>query len=234
VLFSCNYTWERDHITDPGDAVAPGIETAANPGLDTAFNLGYLTAALTYDQRNSIVNPMRGFFLSGSLLVARKFLGSGVDFSRFYGESHWYIPVSRFLVMASPVRAGAGRGLGQENLPAERFFAGGGNTLRGFSESMVGPIDEKGNPLGGEALFIFKQELRARLNGLFSIVLFADFGNVYSTSGEFDFFNVRKSAGFGVRVDTGPLLLRFDWGFKLDRRHGESPSQIFFSIGQSF
>ncbi len=234
VLFTCNYTWERDHITAPGEAVGPGIEPAANPGLDRVFNLGYLTAALTYDRRNSIVNPTRGFFLTGSMLVARKYLGSGVNFSRFYGEGHWYIPVFRFLVMASSIRAGAGRGLGQEDLPAERFFAGGGNTLRGFKESMVGPIDEKGNPLGGEALFIFKQELRARLNGLLGIVLFADFGNVYSTTGGFDFLNVRKSAGFGLRVDTGPLLLRIDWGFKLDRRHGESPSQVFFSIGQAF
>jgi outer membrane protein assembly factor BamA len=127
-----------------------------------------------------------------------------------------------------------GKGLGQEKLPGERFFAGGGSTIRGFGQSMVGPLDTAGSPLGGEALFIFKQELRVRLHDLFGIVLFTDLGNVYHTAAEFDMFNVRKSAGFGIRIHTDPLLLRFDWGFKLDRKPDESPSRIFISIGQAF
>lgn len=232
LLFSFSYTWERDHVTKP--VVGPSALISIPPVLDTKFNLGYVTGALTYDRRNNILDPTHGFFLSGSLLVARKFLGSQVNFYRFYGEGHLYISISRLLVIASSLRAGSGRGLGQEFLPGERFFAGGGNTLRGFKESMVGPLDENGNSLGGEALFIFNQELRIRLNRMFIFVIFADIGNVYATAKEFDIFNVRKSAGFGLRVYTGPLLLRADLGFILDRRKGEPASRLILSIGQTF
>jgi outer membrane protein assembly complex protein YaeT len=226
LVLSWNYTRERTHTF--------GVPPQKLFIDDTVLNLAHVTAAFSYDRRNSLVNPTRGFFFSASFQHAARFLGSDANFSRFFSENHWYAPLGRLLVSATSIRIGSGRGLGQENLPGERFFAGGGSTIRGFRQSMVGPLDPEGNPLGGEALFIFKQELRVRLHDLFSIVVFTDLGNVYNTAAEFDMFNVRKSAGFGIRLHTDLLLLRFDWGFKLDRRPGESPSRIFLSIGQAF
>jgi outer membrane protein assembly complex protein YaeT len=226
LVFSWNYTRERTHTFRP-----PPQKLFID---DTVLNLAHVTAAFSYDRRNSLVNPTRGFFFSASFQHAARFLGSDANFSRFFSESHWYVPLRSFLVSATSIRIGFGKGLGQENLPGERFFAGGGSTIRGFRQSMVGPLDPEGIPLGGEALFIFKQELRVRLHDLFSVVVFVDMGNVYNTAEEFNMFNVRKSAGFGLRIHTDPLLLRFDWGFKLDRQPGESPSRIFLSIGQAF
>ncbi|MCU0288453.1 MAG: translocation/assembly module TamB domain-containing protein, partial [Acidobacteria bacterium] len=234
LLVSLSYTFERDHIVKPAILSIPALMSAPGPALDTRFNLGYLTAALTYDRRNNIIDPTRGFFLSGSWLYVQKFLGAQVNFYRFYIEGQLYLPVTRFLVIASSLKAGSGRGLGKEFLPGERFFAGGGNTLRGFKESMVGPLDANGNPLGGEALFLFNEELRIRLNKMFILVLFADLGNVYAAAKEFNIFNVRKSIGFGLRVYVGPLLLRGDIGFILNRRPGEPTSAIILSIGQTF
>lgn len=218
MFFSWNYTWERTW-TD---------------GLP--LRLAHFTAAFTVDRRDSLLNPTRGFFLSGGLQYAARFLGSDAVFSRYFGEFHFYKPlVKTFLVSATSLQLGLGYGLGKENLPAERFYAGGGSTLRGFKRNSVGPLDaETGVPLGGEALFIFKQELRVRFHRMFSVVLFTDIGNVYDVVSQFDLFDVRKSAGFGLRLHTDPLLLRFDWGFNLDRRPGEPASRVFFSIGQSF
>ncbi|MBM3788884.1 MAG: hypothetical protein FJW35_00880, partial [Acidobacteria bacterium] len=45
---------------------------------------------------------------------------------------------------------------------------------------------------------------------------------------------VRKTAGLGLRVRTPYVLLRFDYGLKLDRLTGESRGAFFFSIGQAF
>jgi outer membrane translocation and assembly module TamA len=45
---------------------------------------------------------------------------------------------------------------------------------------------------------------------------------------------LRKTAGFGLRLRTPVLMLRFDYGLKLDRRPGESRGAFFFSIGQAF
>ena len=61
-----------------------------------------------------------------------------------------------------------------------------------------------------------------------------DIGNVYSKISDFSPFNVRKTAGFGLRWNTPWILIRFDWGFKLDRQAGESRSLVFIGIGQAF
>ncbi len=89
-------------------------------------------------------------------------------------------------------------------------------------------------PQGGDAVFIVNQELRFPIYKRLSGAVFLDLGNVYSKAYDLDPFNVRKSAGFGLRFNTPFVLVRFDWGFKLDRRPGESLSEVFFSIGQAF
>jgi len=70
----------------------------------------------------------------------------------------------------------------------ERFFAGGGTSLRGFALNQAGPRDSQtGFPVGGQAMLVFNQEFRFplrlpyagnRLGG----TLFYDGGNVYKQS----------------------------------------------------
>jgi outer membrane protein assembly complex protein YaeT len=229
LLFSWSYTWKRAHTFDLSAADFPPT------GLEFKLNLAYVTTTFSYDRRNSLVNPTRGMFFSLSLQHAAALLGSDAGFSRLYGEYNRYLLIKGFLVGATSVKIGLGQGLGQANLPGERFYAGGSTTMRGFNKNSLGPLNpETGLPSGGEALFIFKQEIRARLHKLFSLVLFADLGNVYQSAADFDIFDVRKSIGFGIRLHIAPLLLRIDWGFKLDRRPDESPSHIYLSIGQAF
>ncbi len=117
---------------------------------------------------------------------------------------------------------------------SERFFAGGGTTLRGFKQNGVGPKDDIGVPAGGEAVFLVNNEVRFPLFSIFDGVGFVDLGNVYATISDFNPFSIRKAAGFGIRVRTGFLLLRLDLGVKLDRKPGESLTGLFFSIGQAF
>jgi outer membrane protein assembly factor BamA len=88
--------------------------------------------------------------------------------------------------------------------------------------------------LGGEAVFILNNELRFPLVSVFDGVGFVDLGNVYLKVSDFNPFDVRKTAGFGLRLRTSFLLLRLDYGFKLDRKPGETRGALFFSIGQAF
>jgi len=117
---------------------------------------------------------------------------------------------------------------------SERFFAGGGTTVRGFEQDKLGPLDRFGNPLGGNAMLILNNELRFPFISILDAVGFVDIGNVYPSISDFSFSDLRKTAGFGLRLRTPFLLLRFDYGFKLDRRAGESKGSFFFSIGQAF
>lgn len=226
-VISYNYTFEEIETSYP---VSEGIQ---NTG--TIDRIGTLNAAFTRDTRDDMLNATRGMFLSQNIRYAPGFLGSNAQFIHYFGQFNTYQKISDFITYAASVRIGLGKGLNEDLPISERFFAGGGTTIRGFKKDELGPKDPlTGLPLGGDAAFILNQELRFPIFKKFGGVVFLDLGNVYSNIADFSFLDVRKTAGFGFRLHTPFVLVRFDWGFKLDRLPGETPSQIFFSIGQAF
>jgi len=143
------------------------------------------------DRRNSPSDPSRGDFENVDLSVAMKPIGSSANFVRFYVQNSTYHPIRRRLVFARSTRFGVQTPYGNSvstDIPLpERFFAGGGTTLRGFGLNQAGPRDPvTGFPIGGQAMLIFNQDLRFpmhlpligdRLGG----ALFYDAGNVFSS-----------------------------------------------------
>jgi outer membrane protein assembly complex protein YaeT len=212
--------------------------------------IGRLTGTLTRDTRNDFLDAIRGSFTSQALEFAPRLLGSHPEgaFWRYYGQYFRYMPLISAadadnsrprLVWAGGVRLGLAKGLeGQPVIPAERFYAGGGTTVRGFLQDCLGAIDRCDDPEfvpeGGEAVFILNNELRGPLFSVFDGVGFLDLGNVYPKLGDLSPTRVRKTAGIGLRVHTGYVVVRLDYGFKLDRRPGETRGAFFFSIGQAF
>ena len=139
------------------------------------------------------------------------------------------------LVYAGAARMGLARGLGgQDLILSERFFAGGGTTLRGFKQNTLGAKDFLGDPVGGNAVVLINNEIRFPMASIFDGVGFVDIGNTYRRVSDIKLGDLRKAAGFGLRVRTPYFLIRLDYGFKLDRRPGESAGGFFFSIGQAF
>jgi outer membrane protein assembly factor BamA len=220
--------------------------------------LAPLTFGLTRDRRDDPLNASRGDFLSQGFLAGFSALGSSQQFIKYTGQYNQYLPLGERtkipfskayksrLVYAGSLRLGLAKGLGESSqqitaftgqstlIATERFFAGGGTTIRGFKQDEVGPKNSVGNPLGGNAMMILNNELRFPLWKMFDGVGFIDAGNVWPTISDFDITDIRKTAGVGLRVYTPFVLLRADYGVKLDRRTGESSGQFFFSIGQAF
>jgi outer membrane translocation and assembly module TamA len=77
-------------------------------------------------------------------------------------------------------------------------------------------------------------ELRRDVSRAFSLAAFGEAGNVYVLASDLDLGNLRYVAGFGLRYRTAFGPLRVDWGFKLDRREGESPSHVYLTVGHAF
>ncbi len=223
-IISYNYTFE--HLRNLfGDIPVP----------DERYNIGRLTLSLSRDRRKNIFDSPQGNFISVTGEYAEKILASDVRYLRIFGQYFIYRPLGRFLTYAAAVRLGLGRGLGQELVSSERFFAGGSSSLRGFGYHEVGPKNPiTGNPEGGNAVFILNQELRFPIYKILKGVVFLDAGNVYSSISDFDPLDIRKTAGFGIRLNLGFALARLDMGFKLDRREGESAFRLHFSLGQAF
>ena len=115
----------------------------------------------------------------------------------------------------------------------KRFFAGGANSVRGWSVSDLGPgsyrpsIKDYDNFFyhSGEMKFLFNTEYRSKLFWILEMAAFLDFGNIWTIKndelrpgGQFkvDSFykEIAAAWGFGLRFDFNYFLLRVDCGFK--------------------
>jgi outer membrane protein assembly complex protein YaeT len=143
------------------------------------------------DRRNSVSDPSRGDFENVDVSMAMKPIGSSANFIRVYLQNSTYSPIGRRLVFARSTRFGIqtvyGNSLSTDIPLPERFFAGGGTSLRGFGLNQAGPRDPvTGFPIGGQSEIIFNQDLRFpmhlpligdRLGG----AVFYDAGNVFAS-----------------------------------------------------
>jgi outer membrane protein insertion porin family len=149
------------------------------------FEVGWIR-----DRRNSPSDPSRGDFENVDISMAVHDLGSSANFIRVYLQNSTYTPFARNFVFARSTRFGVQTPYGgsvSSDIPLpERFFAGGGTSLRGFALNQAGPRDPfTGFPIGGQAELIFNQDVRFpmhlpfignRLGG----AVFYDAGNVYA------------------------------------------------------
>src|SRR5215471_2905038 len=189
-----------------------------------------LTPRLVWDSRNNQVDPSQGSLQA--LEVTAAGLGGSNRFYEVIGGSTWFFPLPAGLTGFVRGRFGIGDGYGGKDLPAaERFFLGGATSVRGFEFRDIGPKDARGNPLGGTSFLQFNLEIGRSFGRLLRLVTFIDAGNVYNPGNQFDFGNVRRSAGAGFRLITPLGPIRLDYGFKLDRQRGEKLGALGFLLG---
>lgn len=121
-----------------------------------------------------------------------------------------------------------------QTIPFEkRYFAGGSNSVRGWSARTLGPGGYKGNGdwidfnnQSGDVRLNLNMEYRARVVSIFELAAFVDAGNIWTV---FDYaaqpFGVFKwnefykqialAYGVGVRLDLTFFVFRLDMGVKL-------------------
>ena len=189
-----------------------------------------VTPSIVRDSRDNVFNPSEGSLNSFEVQLA----GVGGD-NRYYraiGNTTWYFALPAEMTGFVRGRFGFGDGFGDNVLPAsERFFLGGVTTIRGFEFRDIGPEDDAGNPLGGTSFVQFNIEIGRSLGTVLRVVAFVDAGNVYGPDNDFDIGSVRRSAGLGIRIVTPIGPIRLDYGFKLDKKAGESSGRLGFLLG---
>ena len=219
---------------------------AFNPRDNGHLGAASLGPFMIYDARDDPFVPNRGIYDSVRLRVAPSGMAD-IPFVKLLGQHTQLIPLGDDLTVVYVARTGWALPFrGSDVLPIrERFFLGGRTTVRGFGENKIGPEGSEGHPLGGDLTLNLNTELRFPLLDGLGGVVFVDGGGVYfqqpgpnPTFGQsahaISIHDFRRSTGPGLRYLTpvGPVSL--DYGFKLDRRSGESVGEVHFSIGTIF
>ena len=227
LTFAYSYSLERNHSFDPN---ARSNDPFA---FDIIRRIARLAGTVIIDTRDDVFDASRGWFHSSSLEYAPESLGSQFRFTKYSVQQFHYWPIGREIVVATAARAALAQAFGQDLDLRERFFAGDGNTVRGYRQDSLGPLF-RGQPDGGNALVVLNQEVRFPIFGITRGVGFVDAGNVFPLLENFDITDLKVGAGIGLRLATPFGLFRFDFATPLSKIEDERRSRFFFSIGQIF
>jgi outer membrane protein assembly complex protein YaeT len=166
------------------------------------------TMTMVRDKRDDPINPTKGSYNAVNLGLATSALGSQTNFGRVLFTNSTYYTFAKHWVFARQTQIGIEKPYGTNDflplnklppnsLPQEAtqiplpelFFAGGSNSLRGFSINQAGPRDTAtGYPIGGQGMFVNNLEIRTPpvllpyVGNNLGFVFFHDMGNVFDTA----------------------------------------------------
>ena len=237
------YEYEEVDISDVDyDA---SLEIIEQEGTSTT---GAVTAGITRNTLDNRFTPRTGILTH----FTTKFAGLGGDnkFVTFIGSFSKYFPLPRDSAFMFRGTIGYSVGYGGEDVPIfEKFFLGGLDSLRGFEERSVGPMERRGeyrrfiddrddyDAVGGEKELFFNFEYIFPIlkeTGIRGVVFF-DAGNAYRKSESY-FSDIRMSAGFGIRWQSpfGPLRLELGINLDPESKYDEDSSEFHFTMGSMF
>ncbi len=230
--------------------------------LSADQGLGSLSASASFPAVNNPLDPTRGERTTLQTTVSAQFLGSSESqqFVQLVAERAWYRTLSRRTVLSFRLRGGVigapetsfdGGEQSRYVPPANRFYAGGPNDVRGYQLNGLGPINYlvdndtvpvdttdltsmpippgaiRYSPIGGNVLGVANVELRlpSPLWGrILRWVAFVDAGVLwdrYQTEPE-----IRVTPGLGVRLVTPLGPVRLDVGYN---GYSRQPGALYLS-----
>lgn len=194
-----------------------------------------LPGALTWDRRDDILDPARGFYLKAEATpfveVEEQDAGARVKLD---ARAYRALNEGGSIVLAGRAQFGALIGPDLLDTPPDvLFYSGGGGTVRGQPYKSLFVDLGGGRGIGGRSFVGFSGELRARVTEKISLVGFADTGyigaeSIYDGTGEW-----HAGAGLGLRYDTTVGPLRLDVAGPIGGETGDGV-QIYIGIGQAF
>jgi len=173
--------------------------------------------------------------------------GGDNEFVRVEHDSTWYRPLDaeEKWIISFRMREGWATEYGSSDFVpiANRFFAGGTSTVRGYDNRDIGPKvrrfwiwrEDEGEAFGGDFRLVDNLELKYKLTDMFRLYAFVDSGGVWYDVSDFDFGDMRYSGGIGFGVDIprmGPI--RIDYGIPINPDEDQGSGRMHLMTGFRF
>ncbi len=190
--------------------------------LTSGFELVY-----SRDTRDQAQFPTKGTLFTYTPEIASSIVAGDVDFHKHEVGFNYYRPSWWKFVWSLETKVAVIDGFTAEddlNLSIwERFSPGGvdywDGQVRGYPDRSLGPRISNVN-IGGRSMIIANLEYRFPIaeQQVYGIV-FADAGNAWESVSDLNPLKLRRSLGFGFRVQTPMLgMIGFDFGYGFDRK----------------
>lgn len=234
IRFGRRFRWPDDYFR--GDWIVDAQQNEVRDGRgiyrEGKFSQMSVTQVISRNSVDNPVFPSQGSSVSLSIQMSGgPALPGNVDFHKWSFSSDWYVPMfgsSRVSLYLSSTYGYVNTFYKDSFIqPVNLFFMGGTGLgfisttpLRGYDDQSVGPRNANEDITGGRVMSKQTAELRIAL-ALSPIPIyilgFAEGGNVYESFSRADFFNLKRSAGFGARLQIMPIgMIGFDYGYGFD------------------
>jgi len=214
------YRYDRTNLSNFVDALKNSRAAQQQWPLTTSG----LTQIISRNSLDRPEFPTSGSRFSLSTELAGGPMGGNVSFHKHILKNEWFTPAFLNFVLFNNFQAGYIDGFGNDldNIPfLELFFMGGEGlsrsiALRGYDDPLSG-----GRFLGtgGKVMFKYSTELRIPISPNPTIfgLTFAEAGNTWESLGKTDIFDLRRSAGVGLRIFMPMLgIIGFDYAYGFD------------------
>ena len=195
-------------------------ETTA-PGLDEQPNFFRIATQLFFDYRDFPGNPKGGGLLGATYAQYVDLDGNQFDFHRLTFDVRQYIPL-----------------WSEQRILALHFYTSNDTAPEGsqvpfyLMQTLGGPDSLRGYPnfrFRDQKLFLIQAEYRWDPAPAVGLALFYDSGKVFPETSDFDFSDMKRDFGFGIRLQSQEKVqVRIDIG------HSEEGTQFFFKLDTSF
>jgi outer membrane protein insertion porin family len=219
--------------------ILSATEQSANFVEEGAQNptVGEVILDVRHDRRDDRLYPRRGYQLLANLEVATDYLGGDANFERLEIGGSYHITLNDSEWIHLGVRHGfvATTGSTSNNLPfTRRFFPGGQDSVRGYSEGEAAPRNAEGKIVGAETYTSFNVEFEQGITPKWAIVGFFDGVEFAQRLADYPGNENLFSVGGGIRWRTiiGPV--RLEYGYNLNPRPRDPMGTIQFSLGFPF
>ncbi len=231
------YTFEQNEITNVKANASRYVRDQEGERITSA-----ISQRLTYDDRDSTLFPTEGLY-SWLDLEGAGLGGDAKYVSGKLGSSYYYPIYEKSVILNVLGETGAIQGIADEDVQINERFYLGGNNLRGFERSGIGPRDiTTDDALGGNFFYRGSAELSFPIGFPEDMGIaghaFTDFGSLWDLddtgAGIVDESSIRASAGLGVswRSPMGPV--RVDVAVPYAKEKYDQKEVFRFSFGTRF
>lgn len=228
--FHLDYNYEWNNLTAKSDFIEDELLA------DGKINYQLSSSSFGYSFNNSepIISPTNGWRFAATAVFSGLCFYSDYHYYQLLSEICRYTLVSDNLVLATRVECDVMEPTRSDEMTplAERFYAGGKSSVRGWLRSELGPLNDEGVPLGGNSLLEASLELRYPIYKIVSGVLFMDCGNIWKEAYQHNLNDLHYAVGGGLRIKTPLGAIRIDAAYPIFEEG--LPVRFYFSIGEAF
>ena len=214
------------------------------PGLK--YNTLETELSYGYDTENRVIFPTAG--VRDSITLTTAVPGGDLRYYILSYQQYAFLPLFWGVIYAlnGEFAYGGTYGKTAEYPPFKNFFAGGPDSVRGWTAGTLGPLDSVvALPIGGRELLYAQNEFvlpsftkdkdkdkdANDASGSSRFALFVDAGNVFAGPGDFSVHQLRVSWGLAATFLTPLGAMKFSYAFPLNAKPGDNTERLQFTLG---